>query len=262
MPKVEIHLELSVPSDQLDVNQIVALFQGVQVQSGPAVMACYLEAIQDLVLDETLGPKWADTPQGEAPWVCPECHSRQGFKRRGGRPRVLRKTRLGRVAFQLRQVTCRRCDDTFSPFAAWLGLEPYQVSTTEFQAQTVQVACQTSYARSVEHVHELGRVQVSATAVHHWAQVKGAQVAFDVTQANDRPVLLDSTKVRAGGKKRGCSLNLGVSIRRRRWRMGRLQLDVYPVCFGVGESWSKTGQALTHAHPARLVFDGDEGLST
>jgi hypothetical protein len=175
---------------------------------------------------------------------------------------VLRKTSLGRVSFKLRQVTCCRCDDTFSPVSAWFGLEPYQVSTTEFQAQAVKIACQTSYARSVEHVHELRHVEVSATAVHRWVQGKGAQVAFDVEQANARPLLLDSTKVRAGGKERGCSLNLGLSIRRRRWANGRPQLEVYPVCFGVGESWSKTGQALAEVHPARLVFDGDEGLTT
>jgi len=262
MPKVEIHLELSVPSDRLNVNQIVALFQEVKAQVIPALMTCYLEATQDLVLDQTLGPKWADAAQGEAPWVCPHCHSRQGFKRRGSRPRVLRKTSLGRIPFKLRQVTCCHCDDTYSPFSAWFGLEPYQVSTTEFQAQVVKVACQTSYARSVEHVHELSHVKVSATAVHHWAQDKGAQVAFDVEQADGQPVLLDSSKVRAGGKKRGSSFNLGLSIRRRRWTNGRPQLDVCPVCFGVGESWSKTGQALAEVHPARFVFDGDEGLIT
>lgn len=262
MPKVEIHLEFSVPSDKLDVNQIVALFQEVQAQVGSALMACYLEAVQDLVLDQGLGPKWVDVPQDEAPWVCPQCQSRQGFKRCGSRPRVLRKTSLGRVSFKLRQVTCYRCDDTFSPFSAWFGLEPYQLSTTEFQAQAVKVACQTSYARSVEHIHALAHVKVSPTAVHSWAQGKGTQVAFDVEQANGHPLLLDSTKVRAGGKKRGCTLNLGLSIQRRCWVNGRPQLKVYPVCFGVDESWSKTGQTLAEAHPARLVFDGDDGLVT
>lgn len=260
MPKVEIHLEISVPSDKLDVNQIVALFQEVQAQVGPALVSCYLEATQDSVLDQVLGPKWVDEPQGEAPWACPQCHSRQGFKRRGSCPRVLRKTSLGRVPFKLRQVTCCRCEDTFSPFSAWLGLEPYQVSTTEFQAQAVKVACQTSYARSVEHIHELGHVKVSATAVHRWAQDKGKQVAFDVGRANGRSLLLDSTKVRAGSKKRGCSLNLGLSIQQRCWVNGRPQLKVYPVCFGVGESWTKTGRPLAETQPARIVFDGDEGL--
>ena len=70
MPKVEIHLEFSVPSDRLNVNQIVALFQEVKAQVIPALVTCYLEATQDLVLGQTLGPKWADAAQGEAPWVC------------------------------------------------------------------------------------------------------------------------------------------------------------------------------------------------
>jgi hypothetical protein len=63
MPKVEIHLEFSVPSDRLNVNQIVALFQEVKAQVVPALATCYLEATQDLVLGQTLGPKWADAAQ-------------------------------------------------------------------------------------------------------------------------------------------------------------------------------------------------------
>jgi len=86
------------------------------------------------------------------------------------------------------------------------------------------------------------------------------QVAFDVEQANDQPLLLDSTKAPDGDKKRWCNLNLGLSIQKRSWVNDRPQLKVAPVYFGVGESWSKTGQALTEVHPARLVFDGDEGL--
>ena len=260
MLKVEIHLEISVPSDHLDVNQIVALSQKVQEQVGPALVAHCLETIQDSELDRVLGPRWVDVPQDEAPWVCPQCRSRQGFSRRGSRSRTLRKTSVGRVPFNLRQVTCHQCNDTFAPFPTQLGLEPYQVSASEFQAKTVRVACQTSYARSVAHVHDLGRVKVSATAVHNWVQDKGQEVAFAAEQANSRPLLLDSTKVRAGRKRRGCSLNLGLSIQGRYWIGGRPRLKVAPVCFGVGESWPQTGRALAGTEPARILFDGDEGL--
>ena len=260
MLKVEIHLEISVPSDHLDVNQIVALSQKVQEQVGPALVAHCLETVQDVELDRVLGPRWADVPQDEAPWVCPQCRSRQGFSRRGSRPRTLRKTSVGRVPFNLRQVTCHQCNDTFAPFPTQLGLEPYQVSASEFQAKAVRVACQTSYARSVTHVHDLGKVKVSATAVHNWVQDKGQEVAFAAEQANSRPLLLDSTKVRAGRKRRGCSLNLGLSIQGRYWIGGRPRLKVAPVCFGVGESWPQTGRALAGTEPARILFDGDEGL--
>ena len=120
MLKVEIHLEISVPSDHLDVNQIVALSQEVQAQVGPALVAHCLETVQDLELDRVLGPRWADVSQYEAPWVCPQCRSRQGFSRRGSRPRTLRKTSVGRVPFNLRQVTCHQCNDTFAPFPTQL----------------------------------------------------------------------------------------------------------------------------------------------
>ena len=261
MPKVEIHLEISVPSDRLDVNQVMALCQEIHMLLGPALVASYLEASQDAVLEQVLGPKWADGPQSQAPWTCPQCHSEQGFKRRGSRPRTLRKSSLGRVPFQLRQVTCRRCESTFSPFSEWFGLEPYQVSTTEFQAKAVQVACQTSYARSVALVRDLAHVEVSATAVHGWVQSQSEQVELDATQADDRPVILDATRVRAGSNKRGCNLNLAIAIERRRWIGGRPQLETHPVCFGVGQTWAQTGQALTRQRPARLVYDGDEDVT-
>ena len=45
MPKVEIHLEISVPSDRLDVNQVMALCQEIHVLLGPALVASYLVGI-------------------------------------------------------------------------------------------------------------------------------------------------------------------------------------------------------------------------
>jgi len=260
MLKMEIHLELNVPSNGLDVNQVIVLFQQIQEQIGPALAECYLETIQAQLLDQVLGPKWANAPQQEAPWACPECGSRQGFKRRGSYPRVLRKSSLGRVEFNLCQVTCCSCEHTFSPFPDLLGLEPYQVSTTEFQAKAVDVACQTSYARAVEHIRNLAHVQISATAVHRWVQGQGTEVTLDEMQADQHTVLLDSTKVCAGDKERGCSLNLALSVRKRYWTNGRPRMDIHPVCFGVDEGWSETGQALEETNPDRLVFDGDEGL--
>ena len=255
MPEAEIHLKVSLPSDNLDVNQIVILVQEAVEQIGPLLMSWYLEASQNRMLDEVLGGKWGHANQAEASWACPECHSQKGFKRRGSRSRVLRKSSLGRVSFKLRQVTCSHCGKTFSPFLPRLGMRRYQVSTTEFQAKAVRVACQTSYARCASHLSELAHVQVSATAVHAWIQAKGEQVVFDVEQADGQPVLLDSTKVRATDKKTGCSLNLGVSVQGRCWRNGRTQLKVYPVCFGVNEPWVETARSLARVKPARILFD-------
>lgn len=261
MPKVEIHLEITVSSEPSDVNQVIALFQQIQARIGPAMVASYLEATQDTALDEVLGSKWANEPQRQAPWVCPRCRSREGFRRRGSRSRTLRKSSLGAVPFALRQVSCNQCQSTFSPFVEWFGLEPYQVSTTEFQAKAVRVACQATYARSVAFVRDLAGVDVSATAVHGWVQSRGAQVELDTDRADGQTVILDSTMVRAGPNKRGTDLNLALSLEGRRWTGGRPRLEIHPVSFGVGEAWAQSGRELTRHQPARLVYDGDEAVT-
>mgnify|MGYP006987902894 CR=1 FL=1 len=158
-------------------------------------------------------------------------------------------------------MTCHRCGHTFSPFPERLEQAPYQVSTTEFQALAVEVACQTSYARAVEHIRNLAHVHVSTTAVHQWVQDRGAAVTFDVSHADGKPMTLDSTRVCAGHKERGCSLKLGLSIERRYWMNARPRLEISPVCFSVDQSWFETGHALVQASPDRLVFDGDEALT-
>lgn len=256
MPKVEIHLELSVPSEKLGVNQVIELLKQVEEELGTAMAKCYLEQVQDQVLEQVLGARWSKETQRPAPWSCPECGAIQGFSRRGSYPRVLRRTSLGRISFDLRQVTCRHCDHTFSPFPDMLDLEPYQASTTELRAKAVKVACQTSYARAAQHMHNLARVSVSATAIHQWAQTHGGSVTFDVSQGDGCPLLLDSTMVCAGDEARGAALNLGLSIQKRCSQGARACLQVYPVCFGVGETWSITGKDLKQVDPDRVVFDG------
>lgn len=261
MLKTEVRLELNVPSNELGVNQVIAFFSQIQEQLGSELVARYLEQAQERVLERVLGPKWSNEDQEEAPWSCPECGSAKGFSRRGSYPRVLRKSSLGRISFELRQVTCRRCGHTFSPFPKVFGLEPRQASTTEFQAKAVKVACQTSYARAVRHIGDLAGVPVSATAVHQWVQDQGTSVSFDAQDADGKPVIVDSTKVCAGEKERGALLNLGLSIRRRDDKGARPSLELCPICFGVAESWKETGQALDRANPDRVVFDGDEAIT-
>ena len=228
-------------------------------QIGPMLVRSYLEAIQDQVLDGALGGKWI-RGAGEAPWTCPRCRSGKGFRRRGSRTRVVRKSSVGRVSFRVRQVTCRGCGKTFSPLLPMLGLGPYQVSTGEFQAKAVKVACQTSFARCSAHMSELAGAEVSASAVHKWVQQTSKMVVLDVGRAHGRPVLLDSTNVRATDRKTGCSLNIGLSILGRYWRNGRTRLRAYPVCFGVNEQCIKTAQPLALVKPARILFDRDDGL--
>jgi hypothetical protein len=262
MPEVKIHLELSLPLKPLTVNAVIALFQQVLTQLVPQLVAAWLAAWQDHELERLLGPSWSREPQKAVPWACPDCQSQMGFHRRGSRGRVLRKTSLGRLAFQLRQVTCQRCGATFAPFAEQLDLTPYQVSTTEFRARAAEAVCQVSYQRGARMVSQAPLVaSISATAVHTWVQQEGAKVTFDAEEAEGRSLLLDGTKVKAGRKERGAPLHLGMALSGRTTHRGRAQLVKHVVAVGVDEDWATTLDPLADITPERVVFDGDPDLA-
>ena len=261
MPEVKIHLELTLPLEQLTVNVVIALFQQLLTQLVPQLVATWLAAWQEQELDQVLGAAWAGQPQTTAPWACPRCQSTHGFERRGSRARVLRHTRLGRLAFALRQVTCQACGATFTPFGQALALAPYQVSTTEYRAYAVQMACQVSYARSAQQVSQAPLTSaVSGSAIHGWVQDHGPQVQFDPLAADGHPLVLDGTRVKAGDNERGTALNLGVALTGRTTHSGRPQLSKRVVAFGVDAPWQTTLRPLAGTQPSGVYFDGDSEL--
>jgi hypothetical protein len=213
MPKAKIRLEITIPLEEISVNALIMIFKEILVQLVPQLVTVWLEAYQEVRLSYRLGPRWSDKPQKEVGWACPRCGSQQGFNRRGSRTRVLRKTSLGRIEFQLYQVTCRQCDKTFAPFAEEIMLSPYQVSTPEFKARAVETACQLSYQRSA-HMVSGGTLtsSISAAAIHSWVQEAGANITFNPQRADKHTALLDSTRVKAGDKERGAALNLGFAL--------------------------------------------------
>jgi len=262
MPEVKIHLELILPAERLSVNALIALFQQLLRQLVPQLVAAWLEAWQELELTRWLGTRWNPAQQGPTPWACPTCQSRQRFGWRGCRSRVLRKTSLGRLPFELRQVTCHSCGQVFAPLAELLELKPYQVSTTEFRARAVESVCQVSYQRAATMVSHAPLVAaVSAMAIHAWVQQQGAQVVFEAEPADARPLILDGTKVKAGPHPRGVPLNLGMTLLKRTTAGGRPQLLKRVVALGVDTPWATTLQPLAKVQPERITFDGDPDLA-
>lgn len=257
MPEARIRLELTIPLEEISVNALIVLFKQILVQLVPQLVTAWLETYQEANLDHVLGPRWSNKLQKEASWSCPECGSFHGFHRRGSRPRVLRKTSLGRIQFRLFQVTCRRCGKTFAPFAEKLTLDPYQTSTSEFRARAVEASCQLSFRRSA-NVLSNGTLtsSISATAIHNWVQEAGDQVSFQPQKAEDQTVILDSTRVRAGEEKSGAALNLGFALIGRSTEGYRPRLEKHPVVFGVDESWREVLAPLKAFQPERAIFDG------
>ena len=262
MPQVKIHLELTVPVEQVTVNEIIALFQQILTQLVVQLVAGWLSAWQEAQLDRWLGDGRRTGPAPEVPWACPGCQSRCGFSRRGWRPRMLRQTSLGRIPFQLRQVTCQQCGKTFAPLQAFLGLSPYQVSTTEFRERAVTAVCQVSYRRGAEWVSTTPlSAPVSATAIHNWVQATGEQTEFEAAATDQCTLLLDGTQVKAGENKRGVGLHLGMVITGRNTDGYRPQLDKRVVAFTVAEDWRTTLAPLRRTKPERIVFDGETELA-
>lgn len=93
-----------------------------------------VEQVQDEHLRQVL--------EGAAELVCCGCgvtHSgtEANLVRRGSRSRKLR-TSSGVLCFALRQVTCRECGKTWSPFPELLGLLPRQRVTEELERKLVE----------------------------------------------------------------------------------------------------------------------------
>lgn len=262
MPQVRIHLELTVPAEQVTVNEVIALFQQILTQLVIQLVAGWLWAWQEAQLDRWLGECQQPCSAAEGPLACPGCQSRRGFSRRGWRGRVLRQTSLGRIPFQLRQVTCQQCGKTFAPLQAALGLAPYQVSTTEFRERAVTAVCQVSYRRGAEWVSTTPlSASVSATAIHNWVQAQGQQTEFAAAATDQHPLLLDDTQVKAGKRQRGVNLHLGMAITGRTLEAGRPRLKKRVVAFTVAEDWRTTLTPLLGTTPERIVFDGETELA-
>lgn len=83
-----------------------------------------LETYQENILKEVFGDvKWLHGRGDlQTPWRCPKCESNIGFSRRGSRfKRVYKNEHLYEI--RLYQVTCFKCDLTFSPFIDLLCMD-------------------------------------------------------------------------------------------------------------------------------------------
>lgn len=263
MLQADVRLEISLPEDWLDVNQLVAVTLQLLCRIGSAVLSQLLVQVQERMLEATLGPRWSEQPQQEAPWACPDCGSHRGFRRRGSRERERLRTGVGDVAFDLLQVTCQQCEATFSPFVTLLGLEPWQQSTTELQAHVAAQPIEQSYEKAMKTLEQNPTIStVSLMTAHRWVQQKGQQVVLvPPADLEEATFLFDGTKVTAGENDRGVTARLGLAVLGRYQEHGRPRLKVKPLTFGVNQSWKEVLAPLKGLKPDRVLYDGEEALT-
>lgn len=81
-----------------------------------------LEFYQESMLEDIFGDMTNNRSEVTTPWCCPKCASDKGFRRRGSRNKKVYYNEE-KIDIRLFQVTCLKCDSTFSPFPEILGLE-------------------------------------------------------------------------------------------------------------------------------------------
>jgi hypothetical protein len=252
--ETELRVVLKVGRECLEINDLVSTVFERKDEVCGQIVAAILWRVQEAWLDEVL--------REEAELVCRGCGvvetGAEAMLKRGRRKRRVR-TSVGRLEFDLRQVTCRSCGKTWCPFAERLGLNPRQRVLEELLRRLVDWATELSYAKSSRLGEECLGATASPRRIHQEVQERGAAVEF--TERGPLETLVaDGTKVPAGRKPRGEDVSLAFQIRGRRVENGRPAVDKRVVGFGVG--WGHWQETLaTVQAPEVLVTDGEPGVA-
>jgi Transposase, Mutator family len=177
--------------------------------------------------------------------------------RRGSRPRQLR-TSTGLLVFALKQLTCRDCRRTWSPFGPLLGLVPRQRIAEELVRKVVEGATELSYAKTCAFAEGWLGASVTPKTLHRFVQERGAQLRFTPAEPT-RVVVADGTKVPAGSSERGVDVRLSFQILSRYAEHGRVVVEKRIAGWGMGPGgWSDALPAGICTEV--IVTDREKGL--
>lgn len=213
------------------------------------------------LLDQVQAVLFEEVGAGLREMVCERCgivHSgRDTLLCRGSRTRRL-KTSSGILVFKLRQLTCRDCGRTWSPFVQWLGLKPRQRVSEELERKLVEWVTELSYAKTCAVGGEWLGATLSARTLHRCVQERGSAVCFTPTPGC-AVALADGTKVPAGTGERGCEVRFCLQI------LGRDELHRRSRVRKRIAGWSMGAGAWSRAIPAgvateAIITDREQGL--
>lgn len=249
-----VHLDPKVEAQALSINRLVGQVRACFRQAQKDALRQLLEEIQEAHLERVLS--------GEAELVCTGC----GLEHCGGADllrRGWRKRRIlseeGPVHFWLRQVTCRGCRRTWSPYPELLGLQPGQRVLLEVEEKLVGLVTQLSYARTSQVAQEWLGLSIRPRTLHRWVQERGGQLQLTADPQSE--VLLgDGTKIPSGGRSRlGEDVRIGFQLCGRGEEHGRSRAQLRVVGVGIGRgSWAEAFPA--ELKPALVVTDAEAGL--
>ena len=246
---------VKVELETLRINDLVSGLPEVGRTLARRVGIQLLDRVQDLLF-ERLQVRRAEI-------VCERCgvvhRAGEGtLLRRGSRLRRL-KTSIGVLEFGLRQLTCRDCRRTWSPFAQWLGLRPRQRVSEELQRKLVEWVTELSYAKTCAIGGEWLGATLTPKTLHRVVQERGARVRF-TPAAECRVALADGTKVPAGRSERGCEIRFTLQLLGREEKHGRPRVRKRIAGWSVGAGpWSRA--IPTGVASEAIVTDREQGLA-
>ena len=251
-PDGSAQLCTNVGSWSLSINALASSLPGVGRLLALEQARQQLEAAQERFVAAVRG--------GLVELVCERCgvvHSGPSIVRRGSRPRKL-KTSTGVLEFGLKQLTCRDCRRTWSPFARLLGLAPRQRVAQELVRKLVECVTDLPYGKTSRLAADWLGASLSPKTLHAHVQKLGSRVRFTPAPAT-ATVLADGTKVPAGPSERGMEVRFSFQILGRHQENGRTVVEKRIAGWGVGPGGWKDALPPGIATEV-IVTDREKGL--
>jgi hypothetical protein len=264
-----INLVLSIEAPDLDVVSWSAL-ESLAVQMSKDVpglaLAQALDELQERLIDQVCGPKWAPTRGLLAPFVCPGCGAGSDFARKGRRTRPRRfDTAAGRIEVRLWHVGCRACGKVFAPLLELMDLHGKR-RTDRLTLDLAELAAQMSFHRAASLAGDLSGRQASSGGAHQsMAEIAGMLTpggTLGSAVAGADVVILDGTGVRAGPLRLGADCNLAIGLVGRSGPRRRRRAHAELLGLTVAQAWSAMDDQLAGLQPPKVVVvDGEEAVT-
>ena len=242
-----------IDSSSFSINDLASSLPRVSRDYGLEHAQRIIEAFQEHFIEKLLA--------GLEEVVCERCGvvHRGGLTilRRGSRKRRLR-TSSGVLVFALKQLTCRDCRRTWSPFGQLLGLAPRQRIAEELVRKMTECVTELPYGKTCDLAEAWLGASVTPKTLHRFVQEAGARLHITPAEPT-RVVVADGTKVPSGLSERGTDLRLSFQILGRHLEHGRVVVEKRIAGWGMGPgSWSDALPAGICTEV--IVTDREKGL--
>jgi hypothetical protein len=251
--ETSIQRSTKIDSSSFSINDLASALPRVSRDYGLEHAQRVIEAFQEQFIEKLLA--------GLEEVVCERCgvvHSGGlSILRRGSRKRTLR-TSSGVLVFALKQLTCRDCRRTWSPFGQLLGLAPRQRIAEELMRKMTECVTELPYGKTCDLAEAWLGASVTPRTLHRFVQERGARLRFTPAEPT-RVVVADGTKVPSGFSERGTDLRLSFQILGRHLEHGRVVVEKRIAGWGMGPgSWSDALPAGICTEV--IVTDREKGL--